>query len=1050
MTGRNKWLRGVVVSSLALSLVSVPGLALADNDILAGEPIISGQVHSVSDVEWKSVSTGYGKSAMRDYRNLGNSDLNKYQMEVAGQAFTKGVGLHVPAKLELATDGACSQFLSYVGVDDSGNAANGSYYAKWIIEGTMSDGSTAKLAEVETRKGEIAPLIDVNISGVQTLTVHAKQLDGGNNGGSFADMGFATLNCTETPMAFDVRVFTALETNLEHLSPGGEVRLLVYDAQPNSDIAVKLNGMDMTTIKATDEGLTPVTFTIPVDIDQTEANVEVVAVDRVGERQQIALFGTIAISPRGQFYVDCEAPENGAGTEQSPYNSIEPINEIHELGAGSAILFKRGTECSGQLLLTGNGTADHRNIIGAYGAGDMRPTLNANGATNAIELVDASYWTIENLHLMNTSELTDKPIERQGIMVRSVSTAPKSSIVINDNVIDDVSGWPNKTGNNPSYRNSGAIVIMADHELSGPNPGLTNGITITNNELTNAGGGGIKLQGDGQKSAGKFHQNVYIAENNIHEVGGDAIVVHASDHARIESNRAVNLGQGKYPFQAGNFAGIWGMSSKELLFRYNVVGNSTDSSYDSTAWDCDLGMVGDSCTFEYNYSYNNAGGAYLDCISGCGNANTNTRAVMRYNVMQDDCRLGGASGGPAHTWIYNNTFYCPTRTFADDMAGPRTMFNNIIVAKEGSWDSKLNAASERVYSNNAYFGGIRPPQNETGAIIDIDPMLVAPGSAKDFFDIAGYELSEGSPLIGAGIDLDSYQGNDAFGNPAGPKQNIGAYSGDGIKHMPVPWDKALNTTSISHASNLRTGGVEFTDQYSTERGRGRNAYLAEALSVSPGEEVNMGDFAFVWDTVAAGTPDSVKATGQTVLIDQGGDTLNFAGFSTGDLLGGDAVVNYEDGSKQNITMELPNWRETDAEEVSLLSADEYNNHAASYLSSVGAKPGAVHVFGASVVLDNTKSKVASVTLPAGSPVIGEGLTLFALGVSGEMTSDPDPDPDPEPKPAPVPPATNGNTDAGGPSDLASTGASVVTRLIITAVLLSCGALGAVRMKRKQP
>lgn len=980
---------GATTGVVALSMALLPGAAFAEEDILAGEPIQAGKVMNVSDVAWSSVSTGYGKSAMRDYRNLGNADLNKYQMEVAGQTFEKGVGLHVPAELVLATNGLCSQFLSYVGIDDSGTANGGSFYANWVLTGTRTDGTTQELAQIETRKGEIAPLIDVDISGIETLTIQARQLEGGNNGGSFADLGYATLNCTEDPIAFEPRVYSGSQTNLEHLTPGAEVEFLIYDAQPNSDIDVKLNDEHMVTVKAVDSGPTSVKFAYPTDNPATKANFVVDMVDRVGGLHSSELTGTVIIPRTGDYYVDCDAESNGSGAENSPFNSIDAINEIRQFDAGSRILFKKGVTCAGRLLITGNGSADSRNIIGAYGEGSERPILNAEGGVNAIEILDGSYWTITGLQLMNPAELGTQPTERQGIMVRSTTTVPKAGIVIDNNVIGDVAGWPNKTGNNPSYRNSGGIVVMADHDLPGPNPGLTDGITITNNEITNVGGGGIKLQGDGQQKLGKFHENVYIADNNIHQVGGDAIVVHASDHALIQNNRAIDLGQGKYAFQAGNFAGIWGMTSKELLFRYNVVGNSTDTSYDSTAWDCDWGMEGESCIFEYNYSYNNAGGAYLDCISGCGNGATDTRGVVRFNIMQDDCRFGGASGGPAHTWIYNNTFYCPTRTFVDHMAGPRTMFNNIIVAKEAGWDARLNSDSQRVYSNNAYFGGVRPPASETDPLVDIDPQLFAPGSSKDEFNVDGYQLLDSSPLLGAGVDLDGFSGEDIFGNPTGTAMNIGAYTGNGVPGAPLTWEQARNTTSIAHESNLRTGGVEFTEQNSPELGRGRDSYLGEALSLRPGEEVTLGDFHFTWDPVKAGTPDSVKATGQSIAIDRGGEELHFIGFSAGDSRGGTATVTYEDGTTQLVTMELPNWHETTGEAVTVAEANEYNSHSGSYLGSVSTKTGPSRVYGRTVALEKTNLKVSSVTLPSGSPVIGEGLTLFAMGVSGDMTTEPE-------------------------------------------------------------
>ena len=103
----------------------------------------------------------------------------------------------------------------------------------------------------------------------------------------------------------------------------------------------------------------------------------------------------------------------------------------------------------------------------------------------------------------------------------------------------------------------------------------------------------------------------------IRAVGGDVIVVHNSDTPLVEYNEAYDLGLGKYPFVAGNFAGMWPFTSKNPTFQHNIVGGSRPVTYDATAWDCDVSNTG-TCTYQYNYSFGNAGGFYLDCLSGCG------------------------------------------------------------------------------------------------------------------------------------------------------------------------------------------------------------------------------------------------------------------------------------------------------------------------------------------------------------------------------------------------------------------------------------------------
>lgn len=242
----------------------------------------------------------------------------------------------------------------------------------------------------------------------------------------------------------------------------------------------------------------------------------------------------------------------------------------------------------------------------------------------------------------------------------------------------------------------------------------------------------IKLAG----GASPYLRNVYIGHNSIHEFGGDALVVHNSDAPLVEHNSGLNLGMGKYPFIAGNFAGMWPYNSRNTLFQHNVVG---------------------TCTFQYNYLYWKAGGFYLNCISNYEGGATTANVILRYTIAQGDCRRG-ASGAGKHC-IYNNTFYCPSRIFLDDMTGPREVRNNLFVAPGGS----LTTASAS-YGNNAYFGGMLPPAGETGSVLG-DPRLVAGGSGQSSLDVPGYRLLTELPLLGAGAVVADDGGRDFFSTP---------------------------------------------------------------------------------------------------------------------------------------------------------------------------------------------------------------------------------------------------------------------------------------------
>jgi hypothetical protein len=138
--------------------------------------------------------------------------------------------------------------------------------------------------------------------------------------------------------------------------------------------------------------------------------------------------------------------------------------------------------------------------------------------------------------------------------------------------------------------------------------GVYRDITITGNKINDTGAGGIKLAAPDTTKI--RNTDVHIAHNSIREVGGDGIVVHNSDTPLIEHNDARDLGQGKYPFLGGNFAGMWPYNSKNP-------------------------------TFQYNYSFGNAGGFYLNCISACGTESTEADVVVAPGNAPETCPTTG-------------------------------------------------------------------------------------------------------------------------------------------------------------------------------------------------------------------------------------------------------------------------------------------------------------------------------------------------------------------------------------------------------------------------
>ncbi|WP_104086708.1 NPCBM/NEW2 domain-containing protein [Arthrobacter sp. GMC3] len=944
-------LRAKPTSALLLSVaMAAATLASGPAAVADEQPTLTGIVQ-VSDLPWTSMSNGWGP-VERDMSNGSKeaNDANRQPLTVGGVVYAKGLGTHATSEITYDLNKACRQFLSYVGIDDT-QGSKGRVDFKVLVDGIEK-------FSAESRGSDGPILVNLDVAGASTLTLRANEGSEGN-GNDHADWGDAKLNCTDAYIANPLQIRAASDTRLDSLVAGDLATVVVSGVLPQSAVQLSFRGTSVSTAVANDFGEATAKFVVPAGAAVGAGEILATGVGKFNAPTSGTITAAVTSISTGQYFVDCSAAIEGDGTKEAPYNSLSQVNSHGSFLPGESIRFRAGVDCVGQLAPQGSGLKGHPISVLGYGDGAM-PTINGNGAVAAIQITNASYWTISGLHVINPA--TDHA-RRVGILFNATTAADQGGVVVTENHVEDVAGWSNKTGSQSAdFPLSAGIMVQVQ---SGS--GAYAGITITNNRVNDTGGGGIKLAAD----TNKYHTNVLISGNKIDSVGGDGIVVHNADEPLVEYNSALNLGMGKHPFVAGNFAGMWPYNSRNTMFQYNVVGNSVTSTYDSTAWDCDIQTVG-TCTFQYNYSYGNAGGFYLNCVSGCGNSSTTTKVILRYNVSQDDCRLGGASGGPGVHYIYNNTFYCPSRDFLDDMSGPRYFANNAIVAPSGNLKSGLGTNR-----NNAYSGGIKPPSDEVGAVIG-DPKFLAGGSGQTTLSNNGYQLLEGSPLIGAGTPMADNGGRDYFGNPLSDgAPNIGAYAGPGVARQALTMEQAFNQTAVARSANPRNGAVTVD----------RRTFSAESLAdagLTIGQSRTANGVDFIWHGTAVGTPDVVKAAGQRIAITGQGKTLLVVGFSTGTKAEGEATVNYTDGSSQKVTISLPNWLSTNksASTGVLAQSAFHQRHTQSYVGGAATivkitEPASIFTNAIPLAAGRT---VASIDLPEGSPLVDEGLSIFNLAV----------------------------------------------------------------------
>lgn len=472
------------------------------------------------------------------------------------------------------------------------------------------------------------------------------------------------------------------------------------------------------------------------------------------------LAALIQPSVASDIYLDCNSALAGDGSKAKPFNSIQKANEA-VLQAGESLFVKAGTTCTGTLSPQGSGTQDNPIVLTSYGNGPL-PIINGSGAAEAVSLTNQDYWDVSNLALISPASEIGL---RRGIAATSSDGTVHYGLYIHDITVYNVAGETNKATQSDAYVASGGILVNGTASTS-----RYDDVQIYNNQVYDCGGGGIKVRVGQMDNRGI---GTHIWGNNISYVGGDGIVVSYGDVPMVETNIAGFLGHGKYPYTGGNFAGIWVLGCKDAVMRRNVVHDSLMSDVDSEAFDCDWGNEG-TCTVEYNYSHDNAGGIFLNC-DGCGTSGGATQ-IVRYNVFQNDCRMY-SNGDDVQMEFYNNVIYCPDKAFEIAVPPHANLSNNIWV---GTANSTLPSDNSIQWHANL-FQTVARPVDTAGA--QGDPLFTDPGTGQDTLGSAdGYRLQSGSPALHNGVLIADNGGRDFWNNKVSSVKapNIGAYNGRGL------------------------------------------------------------------------------------------------------------------------------------------------------------------------------------------------------------------------------------------------------------------------------
>jgi hypothetical protein len=484
-----------------------------------------------------------------------------------------------------------------------------------------------------------------------------------------------------------------------------------------------------------------------------------------GFYKQAVVSGTV-------YYVDSwGGKDTNVGTKpDSAWKTIEKVNAT-TFWPGDRILLKSSSVWQGQLWPKGSGVEGKPITVGMYGGG-VKPVINGYGLVeDAVLLKNQEYWEIENLEITNTGS---QRAERRAVHVALENYGDAHHIYVRSLTIHDVNGVDNVKPN-------GGINYTS---VGDRKPSRFVDLRIENNDIYHVDRSGIFGWSDSWVRSKWFPSlGVVVRGNHLHDIGGDGIVVVATDGALVERNV---VGHANQRSEGYNIA-IWSWSADNTVIQYNEA-YETKGQRDGEGFDSDWNSR--NTVIQYNYSHDNDGGFLLICNEGGHNAEEsvgNTGTIVRYNISQNDRTRGINIAGPVKdSLIYNNTIYVgPDHTvdlllFSDwhGWSENSHFYNNIFyVAGTARFSYGISRASDGAYVSARGFGmskdnqfdanvyyGVEVPGNDPRAL-RVDPKLFAPGQGTiGILSLTGYRLQPTSPSKKSGKFVEKSGGHDFWGN----------------------------------------------------------------------------------------------------------------------------------------------------------------------------------------------------------------------------------------------------------------------------------------------
>lgn len=381
------------------------------------------------------------------------------------------------------------------------------------------------------------------------------------------------------------------------------------------------------------------------------------------------------------YFSTTGSDSNNGTTPQSAFGSLDKIKDL-KLKPGDKLLLKRGDVFIGTIeFYSISGTEQNPIIITAYGAGNNKPIINAEGKLNGIFLEDCSHINVSDIEItangggLENYDASEKYM-RCGVFITTKNAGTYTGITIDNIHVRDVffenEGFNRGTGEvlTPNgVQNYGWGIRIINQNAKA----ILNHIVVRNCLVENVAHSGIRFTGRYQEGENSRNiKNIRILNNKVLRAGGPAMQASSCEDVIFRANLTNSSGSNDDTRKWGRGSGLWVWGCLDVLIEHNSFRNANGPG-DSAG--CHIDFNNKNVVIQYNLSENNVGG-FVEIL---GN---NHNCTYRYNVSIND---------GSRTWIKNKTLGAGTMIGVNGWVGrnrPRLgpfniyIYNNTIFVKK--------------------------------------------------------------------------------------------------------------------------------------------------------------------------------------------------------------------------------------------------------------------------------------------------------------------------------------------------------------------------------